>query len=108
VPLGTLAKFELRRERIRAHRSFDLLWQSKYLTRDGAYAVLADRMGLAPAQCHIAMMDEKQCQRVVQISRDIAARRLGAVFTARGVKFRPVDKSVDDGPVGVPNIVDSQ
>ena len=87
TPLGTLAKYELRRERIAAHRAFDPLWQSGYLSRDGAYAVLCDRMQLSAAECHIAMMDEDQCRKVVRICRQITSGRLKQALVK--AKFNP-------------------
>lgn len=87
VPLGTLARFELRRERIAAHHAFDPLWRTGYLTRDGAYAVLADRMGLEAARCHIAMMDEEQCREVVRVCRQITSDRLKQALDK--AKFNP-------------------
>ena len=68
-PLGTLARFELRRGRIQAHDAFDPLWRDSGMSRDDAYLWLAEKLGVDPGQCHIAMFNEKMCRQVVQVCR---------------------------------------
>lgn len=72
-PLGTLADADTRRARNRAHAAFDPLW--KYETypeyeRANAYAWLRQQLGIPEAECHIAMMDVPQCERVVTLCRN--------------------------------------
>lgn len=67
TPLGTLANAELRLARQAAHEWFDPLWKQDGMSRRGAYALLADLMGLHVNDTHIAMFTVKQCQQVVQV-----------------------------------------
>ncbi len=79
APLGRLANAELRRAKISAHAAFDPLWQgkqrrdscSKSAARHAAYKWLAGQMGIHVKDCHIGMMDVKQCNRVVEICNGI-------------------------------------
>jgi len=71
-PLGSLANWELRRWRNRAHAAFDPLWQRGRFRRrrNDAYAWLAEKMGLPKEETHIAMFDVPQCKQVIQIMND--------------------------------------
>jgi len=82
-PLGTLANAETRHARKMAHSRFDPIWQSrlgkgkaKWKVRSGAYAWLAEHLGIPTDQCHIAMFDLKTCVRVVEVC---ATETYGAV-----------------------------
>lgn len=75
TPLGRLANADLRRAKIAAHAAFDPLWRGK-MARDGCsqkearsagYQWLAKELNMDPAKCHIALMDEFDCQRVVAV-----------------------------------------
>lgn len=70
-PLGRLANFELRREKIAAHRAFDQLWQSGRMERSEAYRSLANMLGIPAAACHIGMFDAAQCRLVVQVCAEL-------------------------------------
>lgn len=74
-PLGRLANAELRREKQRAHAAFDPLWMSREMTRQAAYAWLAQALGVSPANCHIGMFDVDACRAVVAA---VQARRQAA------------------------------
>jgi len=71
-PLGSLANWELRRWRNRAHAAFDPLWQRGRFRRrrNDAYAWLAEKMGLPKEETHIAMFNVPQCKQVIQIMND--------------------------------------
>ena len=45
----------------------DCVWGPDRMRRDHAYRWLADRLGIDPSECHIAMMDIETCQRVVEV-----------------------------------------
>lgn len=64
-PLGRLADKALRAAKQRAHAAFDPMWKGGEMSRRGAYAWLADALGIAPKACHIGMFDEATCARVV-------------------------------------------
>jgi ribosomal protein L37AE/L43A len=79
VPLGRLAKAELRLMKIDAHALFDRLWKaamrhrgwSKSQARRAAYRWLANEMNLSAAECHIGMFDEAQTAHVLQICKQV-------------------------------------
>ena len=64
-PLGRLANADLRKAKMAAHRSFDVRWKLGGMSRKEAYKWLAAATGIKNEECHIGMMDEKQCARVV-------------------------------------------
>ena len=69
APMGTLANAALRACRASAHAAFDPLWKTGVIRgRSAAYAWLADHLGVPVARCHMAMFDEAQCSRVVEVS----------------------------------------
>lgn len=67
-PLGRLANKDLRQAKMRAHAAFDPLWKSGRMRRKEAYGWLAEKLGIDPADCHIGMMDEATCSRVVEVT----------------------------------------
>ena len=69
TPKGRLANAELRRWKIAAHNAFDPLWRFGPFRgqRNGAYAWLAEQMGLPKEKTHIGMFDVAQCQQVIEI-----------------------------------------
>jgi hypothetical protein len=78
TPLGRLATKALRVAKVQAHAAFDPLWKGK-MRRDGCskgkarasgYKWLAAQLGIDPADCHIGMMDEAMCARVVAVCKD--------------------------------------
>ena len=72
VPKGRLANGELRRWKIAAHAAFDPLWKNGPFKhrRNGAYAWLAEKMGLPKEETHIGMFDVEQCKQVIQICKE--------------------------------------
>jgi hypothetical protein len=67
IPLGTLADGELRSLRKRAHNAFDWSWKKGGMTRDGAYGLLMEELGLEENEAHIGMMDQEQCRQTIRI-----------------------------------------
>jgi hypothetical protein len=64
VPLGTLAKKELRQLRQRVHETFDDLWKHKrnrQAYRMYAYKAMERVLNLPVGHAHIGMFDEKTC-----------------------------------------------
>lgn len=77
APLGTLANARLRQCRMMAHAAFDPMWEAK-MRRDGVtkraarkagYQWLAAHLGIKADDCHIALLDEALCLRVVEVCR---------------------------------------
>lgn len=73
-PLGTLAKPELRKLRMEAHKLFDPLWKPNYkgngkrrMSRKQAYSWLTDTMGIERDDAHIGMFNEAQCRRLISV-----------------------------------------
>lgn len=68
IPLGTLANKLTRAARKTAKALFNPLWENGGpMTRDEAYAWLAQAMGIADGEkCHIGWMDYRQCQRATR------------------------------------------
>lgn len=75
-PLGRLANERLRALKSEAHRQFDPLWKSHFMSRRQAYSWLADKLNLLPKDCHIGMFDVKMCQRVIHLCRGIRSPEL--------------------------------
>lgn len=74
VPMGSLATPELRRLRERAHVLFDPLWKRLTLqgvpkkeARGRAYAWLSRETGIPVEACHVGMMTEEQCRKVIAL-----------------------------------------
>ncbi len=69
-PLGQPAKDkETRQLRVDAHEALDALWRGRgaKMTRDQAYAWLAEEMGLTSTECHIARFDAAQCEIAIRL-----------------------------------------
>ena len=59
-----LVDAETHQARQYAHRVFDSLWQSGLVGRSRAYTLLAQELGIDPADCHMKLMDKATAQRV--------------------------------------------
>jgi hypothetical protein len=70
--MGRLAKADLRRAKMEAHKHFDSLWRGRGWRRGQAYRWLAQKLGLPADSCHIGMFDVATCERVVSICREQA------------------------------------
>ncbi|MBB5610383.1 MULTISPECIES: DUF3268 family zinc-finger domain-containing protein [unclassified Janthinobacterium] len=74
IPLGTLANTELRKARKDAKAAFNPIWQSGEMTRNEAYAWLADALRIENAEeCHIGWFDLVMCR---QVTRQCYRRRV--------------------------------
>ena len=67
-PMGTLADGALRKLRIRAHASFDAIWQRGIMSRNNAYRWLQDIFSLRKDQAHIAQFSTYMCEQVISAS----------------------------------------
>jgi hypothetical protein len=70
-PLGTLANRALRTARKAAHAAFDPVWKLGRMRRSDAYAWLASELGIDAAQCHVALFNEVECSRVVDLMKEV-------------------------------------
>ena len=67
-PLGIPGTVDEKAARRRAHEAFDKLWNEGGMRRAGAYAWLAQAMGLTSEQAHIGAFGVEQCARVVELA----------------------------------------
>lgn len=67
IPLGFMARRNVRRARQKAHAVFDSAWKTARISRSEAYRWLARELGMSENECHIAMFDKVQCQNVIEI-----------------------------------------
>lgn len=65
IPLGTLADRQLRTLRNNCKQPFELVWRSGLMSRDQAYAALADHLGMPVENCHFGWFDADQCRRAL-------------------------------------------
>ena len=67
-PKGTLADFETREARKKAHACFDPMWMGKGapMKREAAYLWLANTLGISRDETHIGLFDVTRCERVVE------------------------------------------
>ena len=77
-PLGRLANAELREAKSAAHASFDPLWESRKISRKGAYAILAQELGIGVDSCHIGNFDVDTCRAVISLKPKLVWRILNA------------------------------
>ena len=71
IPLGRLANANLRAAKKHAHLYFDIIWQSKLLTRDRAYKWLSSALGTPSEYTHIGMFNVQTCIRVADYSKQL-------------------------------------
>ena len=71
IPLGRLANANLRRAKSAAHAAFDPIWRCGQMSRKNAYALLATKLNIDKDDCHIGMMDEIFCYKVVEIAKEM-------------------------------------
>lgn len=64
-PMGPLANGDLRHLRIRAHRTFDRIWQCGVMTRDAAYRWMADFFCIPLRDAHIGQFNEYRCKALI-------------------------------------------
>lgn len=64
---STPADRQTKDARIKAHRAFDRMWKSGYLTRDQAYTWMAEKMGLELDRAHIGYFSESQCNELIEL-----------------------------------------
>ena len=74
LPLGTLANRKLRELRTEAHRNFDLLHKSGYITKQSAYDWLAGTLCIPNNRAHIGQFTELQCKYVIEESQKYLVR----------------------------------
>lgn len=71
VPMGPLANGDLRHLRIRAHRTFDQIWQRHIMSKRTAYKWMADTFGLRLQDAHIGMFNEYRCRQLIEKSQQV-------------------------------------
>lgn len=66
APLGVPANKEVKEARIRAHASFDLLWNTGTMKRKAAYKWMQMALGLSKEQAHIGNFDIATCTKLIE------------------------------------------
>jgi hypothetical protein len=69
--LGRLANEKLRKLKKEAHEYFDMIWQSRLMSRKNAYKLMSDKLNLPIEYTHIGMFSEKTCENVIYHSKQI-------------------------------------
>lgn len=59
-----------------AEEAYPVVRQYSQMARRAAYRWLSGRMGIEPKECHIAMMDDVQCDRIIEF---LSSRRLAEI-----------------------------
>lgn len=72
-PMGPLANGDLRNLRIRAHRKFDQIWQTRIMSRDQAYRWMADYFCLPLREAHIGNFNEYRCKELINKCESVLA-----------------------------------
>lgn len=67
IPLGRLADKELRTLKMECHAVFDPLWQNGKQKRKEAYRELAEKLGIAEAECHFGWFDKEMLTKVIDL-----------------------------------------
>lgn len=67
VPLGSLAKPELRKLRGKCHALFDPIWKNKHMKRTSAYKWLAESLEIPAEKCHIGMFNQVMCKKAINL-----------------------------------------
>ena len=75
IPMGTMANGELRRLRHEAHKYFNQLYDSGYMTKDDAYRWLAAILSAPQNQAHIGLLGEYYCRVVIEESKKLLNQR---------------------------------
>lgn len=69
-----------------AHKAFDPIWRRRYMTRSEAYLWLALQLGIPVDDCHMGMMTNAECQRVIEVSKAYLAQKEGRVLERKAPK----------------------
>lgn len=77
IPMGSLANHELRTLRRTAHKYFDQLHKSGYMSKQDAYQWLANLLCAPLSKAHIGYLGEYYCQQVIEESRRLLDRYKG-------------------------------
>lgn len=75
IPVGTMADRKLRALRTEAHRYFDRLYKSGYMSKQEAYGWLAGIISAPLSQAHIGYLGEYYCQVVIEESKKLLERK---------------------------------
>jgi len=71
VPFKLPANKETRQWRIKAHIRFDTWYKSRYLTKNEAYARLANYLNLPQKEAHMGYFNIDRCQQVIKFTEEV-------------------------------------
>lgn len=69
ISLGSVAKSKLRSLRIVAHETIDPFFKEYGYTRNQVYRIIRNELDIPKDICHIGMLNEQQCQKVISLFR---------------------------------------
>lgn len=75
IPVGTPANRKLRNLRNEAHRHFDQLYRSGFMSKQDAYLWLAALLQAPLSQAHIGYLGEYYCTQVIEESKKLLERQ---------------------------------
>lgn len=71
IPLGRVAKKDLREVRKEAHGYFDRIWKNGYMDRTDSYKWLSEQLNTPFEFTHIAMFSKVTCMKVSKLSKNL-------------------------------------
>jgi len=91
-PMGTMADGYLRNCRHSTHVFLDRLWMPNTRARTKVYHGLARDMRLPVHKCHIAMFDDNQCKKAIEVLKTYTREMFNAPDEARRIKYEKITK----------------
>lgn len=82
---GFVASEALRKLRQITHYYVDIIWKTEILTRDECYEYLASKLKISKNKCHIAMFDEKLCNKSIDICSNYIFDNIGKIKTYKNL-----------------------
>lgn len=79
-PMGTIANGDLRKLRQQAHIHFNKLYQTGVMSRDDAYAWLADKIWVPRSEAHIGCLSEHNLHLIIAESQKLLAYRRSIAY----------------------------
>lgn len=71
IPLGRVAKKDLREARKETHSYFDRIWKNGYMDRTDSYKWMSEQLNIPFEFTHIAMFSKVTCMRVSKLSKNL-------------------------------------
>ena len=79
IPLGTLADKATREARKATKTPFEKIHKGRFMSRDDAYSVLAQKLGISVNECHFAWFDIPMCIKAASAIKEMQEELFNAV-----------------------------